>query len=106
MSLLRPRVMARQTRQLDVLGLVPPGMVMVSQVIGVRDVISGLSMVVLPAGRSRTVAVALRSTFDITDGLIFRRALADPALKRKVSVVAIGWGVVCAASGIVAAARP
>ncbi len=103
LSIAAPGILARQTRQLDAIGIPSPGIVISSRLFGIRDVISGTAMVVAPPGRARNLAVALRATFDLTDGIVFARALPDPAVKRKVFAVAAGWSLICAASGVVAA---
>jgi succinylarginine dihydrolase len=104
-SLAAPGLLARQLKQTDVLGVTPPGLVILSRVLGVRDLGSGLAMALLPPGRRRTIAVAVRVGFDLTDAAVFIAALPDPAVRRKVGAVAVGWAALCAASGVAGAAR-
>lgn len=102
LSMARPGLMARQLRQTDAIGATPPAMAILSPVLGVRDLASGLAMLTLPAGRRRDIAVALRVACDLSDALIFTAALPDPGVRRKVGAVAVGWGALCAAAGLIA----
>jgi hypothetical protein len=73
-------------------------------VIGARDLLSGLAMVVAPAGIPLQAAVAARVAFDLSDVVGF--GLASPTRARaKVVGIAAGWGLLCAASYPAARAR-
>lgn len=110
LTVARPDLLARQLKLPDVLGETQQGAVVASYAVGVRDIASGLSLVLLPAGRLRAVAVAARVLFDVSDGLLWPRAVSDPATQRKIQVGALGWGGACAlaglASGIASHRRP
>ncbi|MGH3745458.1 MAG: hypothetical protein ACRDTP_11410 [Mycobacteriales bacterium] len=100
LSLAKPDLLARQLKLTDAPGGPNSGAVVASYAVGVRDVASGLSLVLLPAGRARTLAVAARVLLDVTDGLLWPRAVTDPKVQKKIQAGALGWGGVCALAGV------
>jgi hypothetical protein len=65
--------------------------------VGARDTVSGLAMLVAPAGPALQAAVLARVACDASDVVAF--GVAVPAESRaKVVAVAAGWGLLCATS--------
>lgn len=100
LSVAKPGLLARQLRLPDVQGETQQGAVVASYTAGVRDIASGLSLVLLPPGRTRACAIVARVLFDVGDGLLWPQAVADPKVQRKIQVGALGWGGACALAGI------
>lgn len=105
LSLARPEVPARLLGQTDPSGVPQSGAVMTSYVAGVRDVVSGLSLVLLPAGRLRAAAVVARVAFDVGDGLLLPRSVADPRTQRVLRTSAFGFAGACALAGMASGVR-
>ncbi len=103
LSIARPGLLARQLDLPKEAGATQQGAVVASYAVGVRDVVSGLSLVLLPAGRTRALAVAARVLFDVTDGLLWPRAVGDPKTQKKIQVGALAWGGACAAAAVATA---
>ncbi len=68
--------------------------------LGVRDVASGLAMVLAPPGRARQLALGVRCLCDAGDAVIFGTMLPSRKARRKVAVIAAGWGILCGVSGL------
>ncbi len=68
--------------------------------LGVRDVISGVAMVVAPPGGARLLALGVRCLSDAGDAVIFGTMLPSRTARRKVAVIAAGWGILCGVSGL------
>ena len=87
--LLRPCGIAetRQTRAL-------------ARMVGARDVVSGLALVLAAPGRSRRLAVAGRVASDWTDAAALAAGLAGQQRRGLVSASAVAWGLVCLAAGV------
>lgn len=68
-----------------------------ASVIGARDTLSGLSMLLAPVGAPLQAAVAARVALDLSDVLAFG-ATVPPRTRLKVVAVAGGWGLLCATS--------
>lgn len=73
--------------------------------IGGRDVVSGLAMLVAPAGTPLKSAIAVRVGADVADVAGLGSRLPDRDAREKATMVAAGWGALCALS-ILAADRP
>ena len=73
-------------------------------VIGVRDLLSGIAMLVAPAGRPLQAAVVARVACDLSDMAGFGLA-GPPRTRAKVAGIAAGWGLLCASSFTAARAR-
>ena len=95
-SLAKPGLLAQQLKQTDVLGEPQPAALAVAQTVGVRDLVSGLSLVLLPPGRTRTAALVARVAFDVGDALLWPQVLPDPGVQKRVRAVGLGWGGLCA----------
>lgn len=66
-------------------------------VVGARDLLSGASMVLAPAGGPLRAAVLARVACDLSDAAAFGGAV-PPRSRAKVVAVAAGWGILCATS--------
>ena len=73
--------------------------------LGVRDVLSGLAMIVAPPGPALAVAVAARVASDLSDAASFQGLAPDAQARRKVALAAIGWATACAVTGVLALPR-
>ena len=73
--------------------------------IGGRDLASGLAMLLAPAGAPLKTAIAVRVGADVADLAVLGSQLPDRDAREKATMVAAGWGAVCALS-ILAADRP
>lgn len=67
------------------------------RVVGVRDLLSGLAMVIAQPGTPMQTAVAARVAFDVGDLIGFGLA-APPRSRAKVVAVTTGWALLCASS--------
>ena len=74
----------------------------VARVLGIRDVLSGLAMIVAPPGPALAVAVAARVASDLSDAASFQGLAPDAQARRKVALAAIGWAAACAITGVIA----
>jgi hypothetical protein len=68
-----------------------------ARVIGARDLLSGLAMVLAPSGAPLRAAVAVRVLSDTVDVVGFGTSV-PPRYRTRVIGVAAGWGALCAAS--------
>ena len=94
---------SRPASLLGVAGLEPRGVEpsrsgrALGTLVGARDTVSGLAMLVAPAGPALQAAVLARVACDASDVVAF--GVAVPAESRaKVVAVAAGWGLLCATS--------
>ena len=78
------------------------GVRLLSALVGVRDVVSGVAIVAAPRGDALLAALAARVAFDFSDCIAFGTLLPSPAGRRKVAAVAAAWGAVAAASALFA----
>ena len=78
------------------------GVRLLSTLVGVRDVVSGVVIVAAPRGDALLAALAARVAFDVSDCVAFGTLLPSPAGRRKVAVVAGGWGALAALSAFFA----
>lgn len=72
---------------------------------GGRDLASGLAMLLAPAGTPLKVAIAVRVGADVADLVALGSGLPDRDARGKATMVAAGWGALCALS-ILAADPP
>lgn len=100
----KPQVMAKPCGLTNPDGSVPETAGMLIRVIGVRDAVSGLALLVAPPGKALWIAGVVRVASDAGDGLMFGRLLPHADARRKAAAAALGWAGICAAS--VAAATP
>ena len=76
----------------------PESAVRLSQAIGVRDTISGLALMLVPAGRPLQAAVIARVAADCTDAIGFGTFAPTRKARTKVFLVAAAYAVLCASS--------
>lgn len=105
LSLAKPEIPARLLGQTDPSGAPQSGAVMTSYVAGVRDVVSGLSLLLLPAGKLRAAAVVARVAFDVGDGLLLPRSIPDPRTQQALRTSAFGFAGACALAGVASGVR-
>ena len=65
--------------------------------IGARDLVSGASMMLAPAGTALQAAIMARVACDVGDTIGFGLA-APPRLRFRVVAVTAGWGLLCASA--------
>jgi hypothetical protein len=75
---------------------------LLSTVVGVRDIVSGIAIVLAPSGGVLLAALGARVAFDLADCAAFGTLLPEPAARRKVAVVAGAWGTLAAVSALFA----
>lgn len=73
--------------------------------IGGRDLVSGLAMLLAPAGTPLRTAIAARVGADVVDVAVLGSQLPERDAREKATMVAAGWGALCALS-VLAADRP
>jgi hypothetical protein len=78
------------------------GVRLLSAVVGVRDIVSGVAIVAAPRGDTLLAALAARVAFDVSDCVAFGRLLPAPPARRKVAAVAGAWGALAAVSALFA----
>ena len=78
------------------------GVRLLSAVVGVRDIVSGIAILAAPRGDALLAALAARVAFDLSDCVAFGTLLPAPAARRKVAVIAGGWGALAAVSALFA----
>ncbi|MEQ3552082.1 hypothetical protein WIS52_16535 [Pseudonocardia nematodicida] len=73
-----------------------------TRAIGGRDLVSGLAMLLAPAGTPLRTAIAVRVASDVVDVAVLGAQLPDRDAREKATVVAAGWGALCALSVLAA----
>lgn len=76
-----------------------------SAVLGLRDIGSGLAMVLAPQGPPLRAAIAARAAFDFADAAAFGAA-CPPEVRTKVIATPALFGLICAASATWSGRRP
>lgn len=74
------------------------GTALLARAVGGRDLASGLAMALAPAGTPLKAAVAVRVCADIVDLVVLGSQLPDRDAREKATMVAAGWGALCALS--------
>ncbi len=69
-----------------------------TRAIGGRDLASGLAMALAPAGWPLKTAIGVRVGADIADLVVLGAGLPDQDSREKATMVAAGWGALCALS--------
>jgi hypothetical protein len=69
---------------------------LLSATVGIRDLVSGVAIVVAPGGGVLLAALGARVVLDAGDAAAFGRLLPTRAGRRKVAAVALAWGGVSA----------
>jgi hypothetical protein len=77
-----------------------PDLHTVVRTLAVRDLASGVAMVVAPSRKAMRVAIGVRVASDAGDLLVLNRALAGRPERKVVTAVAGGWGLLCALSAL------
>lgn len=75
---------------------------LLSTVVGVRDLVSGVAIVAAPCGGYLYAALGARVAFDYADAAAFGLYLPSDRGRRIVALVAAGWGAVAAVSALFA----
>ncbi|WP_378733458.1 hypothetical protein [Nocardia brasiliensis] len=75
-----------------------PALRAVARMTALRDVASGLAMLVAPTPKALRLAIAARVLADASDATVLGIALRDRPQRGKAIAVAAGWGLVCAAT--------
>lgn len=78
------------------------GLRALTMAIGGRDLVSGLAMVFAPAGTPLRTAIAARVGADVVDLAALGSQLPDRDAREKATMVAAGWGALCALSTLAA----
>ncbi len=102
-AVLKPGVIARHG-ELDSPSDRRSAVALLSATIGIRDLISGIAIVLAPAGGALLAALGARVTIDAGDAATFGRLLPTRAGRRKVAAIALAWGAVSALAMIGAGA--
>ena len=71
-----------------------------ARMVGARDVVSGVALVLAAPGRPRRRAVAGRVAADLTDAVALTAGLAGQERRGLVSASAVAWALVCLAAGV------
>jgi hypothetical protein len=74
----------------------------VARGLGIRDVVSGLAMIVAPPGPALAAAVAARVASDLSDVVSLRALASDVHAQRNVTIAGTGWATACAVTGVLA----
>jgi hypothetical protein len=96
-AIVRPQVIARHgelassSDRRSAVGLL-------SATVGIRDLVSGIAIVLAPAGGVLLAALGARVAFDAGDAAVFGRLLPTATARRKIAAIALGWGAVAALS--------
>lgn len=98
-AIVRPNVIARHG-ELDDPAIRRSGVALLSAIVGVRDLVSGVAIVVAPYGGILLAALAARVAFDAGDAALFGSLLPTRRARRKFAILASGWGGVSALSMI------
>jgi hypothetical protein len=72
----------------------PPAAKLLSTTFGVRDVVSGLSILAAPSGRPLRIALAARVAFDTGDAIGFATMAPTRKARTKVGGIAGAWAVI------------
>jgi hypothetical protein len=72
----------------------PPAAKLLSATFGVRDLVSGLSILAAPSGRPLRLALAARVAFDAGDAIAFATMAPTRTARTKIGGIAGAWGVI------------
>lgn len=93
--LLRPEILAKPCELLAADGSVPAPTAALARAVGVRDLVSGVSLVCAPDGRALWTTVLLRASADFADAVLFGTGFPDRRTGVRAAVGAGAWGVLC-----------
>ena len=102
LELVKPDILAKQTKMTGSHPVIAARLRRVSMLLGARDIISGTALALATTPTQVKVAAAIRTTFDITDGIALTAALPAPAPRGKILGVTGGWALLSAASAVLA----
>jgi hypothetical protein len=96
-AILRPGVIARHGE------LAEPrdrraGVGLLSAIVGIRDIVSGVAIMAAPEGGVLLGALGARVALDAGDAAAFGRLLPTARARRKVAAIALAWAAVAALS--------
>lgn len=94
----RPELFLRPTKLIEDHERPSAGQRALTMAIGGRDLASGLAMLLAPAGTPLKAAVAVRVGADVADLAVLGSQLPDQDAREKATMVAAGWGALCALS--------
>lgn len=99
--LVRPVLLARPSGLAEGPGeqRVDPGLGVLIQAIGARDVAIGSAMMLAPRGRALQTSIAARVLADAADAVIFGAALPARDRRPRIAGFAAFWAALCAVSG-------
>lgn len=93
-----PELFLRPTKLIAEGAQPTPGQRALTRAIGGRDLVSGLAMLLAPAGTPLKTAIAVRVGADLADLAVLGSQLPDQDAREKATMVAAGWGALCALS--------
>lgn len=95
----KPELLARPTGLTED-GRTPPGTVVLCRAVGVRDLISGVSIAAARSTPGLRGALAARVAADVGDAAVLGAALPDRDARTKAAAVALSWGTLCGLSAL------
>ena len=101
----KPELFCRPTGLVDDTGSPSETGRTLTRAIGGRDLASGLAMALAPAGRPLKAAIWVRVGSDVGDLVVLGSGLPTQETREKATMVAAGWGALCALSLLAADRR-
>lgn len=98
--LVKPKVLAGPCELTAPGGGVSRSTAALCRAVGVRDLASGLAMVLAPTPGAARLAIAVRVASDLGDTVVFGTSLPSRGARVKAAAVGIVWGGLCAASAL------
>ncbi|MEO6881183.1 MAG: hypothetical protein ABI181_09610 [Mycobacteriaceae bacterium] len=98
--LVQPKVLAGPCELTEPGGGVSRSTAALCRAVGVRDLASGLAMVLAPTTGAARAAIAVRTASDLGDVVVFGTSLPSRSARMKAVVVGIVWGGLCAATAL------
>lgn len=96
--IVKPELFLKPTKLLGESGTPSAGQKVLTRAFGGRDLATGVAMAIAPAGNPLRTAVAVRTASDIVDLVALGSGLPDQEGREKATLVAAGWGALCALS--------
>lgn len=101
----KPELFLRPTGLLGESATPDDGQKVSTRAIGGRDLATGVAMALAPAGNPLRTAIGVRVGADVVDLVALGSGLPDQNSREKATLVAAGWGALCALS-LLAAGPP
>ncbi|RZT88978.1 hypothetical protein EV383_5932 [Pseudonocardia sediminis] len=98
----KPELFARPTGLIGDHETADDSQKVLTRAIGGRDLASGIAMAFAPAGWPLKTAIGVRVGADIADLVVLGTGLPDQNSREKATMVAAGWGALCALSVLAA----